>query len=32
MIYCTTEHCMGGALFDTAEDAVKAWNKRYKED
>ena len=23
---------MGGALFDTAEDAVEAWNKRYKED
>lgn len=20
------------ALFDTAEDAIEAWNKRYKED
>ena len=33
-ILCTDgdNQSMGGALFDTAEDAVEAWNKRYKED
>lgn len=33
-ILCTDgdNQSMGGALFDTAEDAIKAWNKRYKED
>ena len=32
-ILCTDgdNQSMGGALFDTAEDAIEAWNKRYKE-
>ena len=33
-ILCTDgdNQSMGGVLFDTAEEAVEAWNKRYKED
>lgn len=33
-ILCTDgdNQSMGGALFDTAEDAIEAWNSRYKED
>nr|DAO91958.1 MAG TPA: restriction alleviation protein [Caudoviricetes sp.]DAR75205.1 MAG TPA: restriction alleviation protein [Caudoviricetes sp.] len=33
-ILCTDgdNQSMGGVLFDTAEDAIEAWNKRYKED